>query len=45
MRSPRACWKRGVIRRSVSKARELALECGPEAKARTAKERSGERRR
>ena len=45
MRSPRACWRSGVIRRSASKARELALGCGPEAKAMTAKEREGERRR
>ena len=35
----------GAITRTVSKAREMALDPGPQAKARTAKESSGDTRR
>lgn len=45
MRSPRACCISGVTTRAVSNAKEPALDCGPQAKASTAKERSGETRR
>ena len=45
MSLPRACCINGVITRSVSKANEPASELGPQAKAITAKDRSGETRR